>query len=309
MTVLFLSDFILPKSQLVPACVLIFASILWGLTWLPLHFLKDMGLDGIPLILISQAILAVLFSVTGWRIPIDKRNLLLILGIALCGGGAILCFTYALTYGEVIRVMVLFYLLPVWGVLGGKVFLEEEIDLWRWLGVVMAVFGAFIILGGWSVLQSPPSWIDAMALASGMLFAGNNMFFRGATEISLSSKLMAMCLGCSLLCALVLLSPSISWPQHTSNEAWWWLIAYTLVWMFIANIASQWAVTHMESGKSSIILIMELLAAVVSAMWIAGERFTTIEWLGCLLIVAAAIVESCRIPDDLPVEEKRTVIK
>jgi len=40
------------------------------------------------------------------------------------------------------------------------------------------------------------------------------------------------------------------------------------------------------------LLVFELVAAVVSAMWIAGERLDGAEWIGAALIVAAALLEA-----------------
>lgn len=80
------------------------------------------------------------------------------------GGAANICFNLAMIYGEVVRVMVLFYLLPVWGVLGGKFILGEQTNIWRWIGVALAIVGAFILLGGADILATPPNWLDLLAL-------------------------------------------------------------------------------------------------------------------------------------------------
>ncbi len=47
--------------------------------------------------------------------------------VCLLGGTANVCFVNALVYGEVVRTMLLFYLAPMWSVLGGRVFLGERI--------------------------------------------------------------------------------------------------------------------------------------------------------------------------------------
>jgi drug/metabolite transporter (DMT)-like permease len=51
-------------------------------------------------------------------------------------------------------------------------------------------------------------------------------------------------------------------------------------------------VTHLEAGRAAILLVFELVAATLSAMWIAGERLNGIEWMGAVLIVAAALLEA-----------------
>ncbi|MGB3961225.1 MAG: DMT family transporter, partial [Sulfurimonas sp.] len=207
-------------------------------------------------------------------------------------------FTYALIYGEVIRVMVLFYLLPLWGVLGGRIFLKESIDSWRYLGVALALVGAFVILGGFKAFETPPSWIDLIALLSGLFFAMNNLVFRAAQEVPVGSKITLMFGGSLLLSGTLLLMGVEAIPQSISGAAWSGIVLYAVFWLLIANIGSQWGVTHMEAGRSSIIIILELITAVVSATLIAGEIMQMNEYIGGALILAAALIEALRTKDD-----------
>lgn len=286
-------------SSRLPVIVLLSASILWGLSWLPLKTINGMGIDGIALTLSAYGILALtltpflLGQVSIWRK--HKRAMVLIF---LLGGGANLAFTYALINGEVIRVMVLFYLLPVWGVLGGKFFLKEDIDRWRWLGVSLAIGGAFLVLGGFDALSGAPSWIDLIALLSGFFFAFNNLVFRAAQAVPVVSKITVMFYGCFIFAAILIAGNVEPIPAFVSMDAWLALALYALIWLLAANIGSQWGVTHMEAGRSSIIIIMELITAVISATIIAGETMTSIELLGGGLIMIAAFIEALRTKDD-----------
>jgi drug/metabolite transporter (DMT)-like permease len=286
-------------SSRLPVIVLLSASILWGLSWLPLKTINGMGIDGIALTLSAYGILALtltpflLGQVSIWRK--HKRAMVLIF---LLGGGANLAFTYALINGEVIRVMVLFYLLPVWGVLGGKFFLKEDIDRWRWLGVSLAIGGAFLVLGGFDALSGAPSWIDLIALLSGFFFAFNNLVFRAAQAVPVVSKITVMFYGCFILAAILIAGDVEPMPAFVSMDAWLALALYALIWLLAANIGSQWGVTHMEAGRSSIIIIMELITAVISATIIAGETMNPIELLGGGLIMTAAFIEALRTKDD-----------
>jgi drug/metabolite transporter (DMT)-like permease len=282
-----------------PVMVLMGASMLWGLSWLPLKGINAMGIEGISLIFASYGILSLAF--TPWllrQMKTWKEHKKALLLIALLGGGASLCFTYALINGEVIRVMVLFYLLPLWGVLGGRFFLKEEIDRWRWLGVVLALAGAFLILGGFDVLGGEASWIDLIALLSGLLFSLNNLVFRAAQEVSVTSKIGAMFYGCFALAALLLVVGAEAFPSDISGSAWSALILYAFFWLLVANAGSQWSVTHMEAGRSSIIIILELITAVLSATLIAGESMSVTEYVGGALIVSAAFIEALRTKEE-----------
>lgn len=277
--------------------VLIGASILWGLTWLPLKALNEMGFDGVPLTFWLYLFLffIVLPWVVKYKMVLDQHWKTL-LAVSILGGGAQLAFNTALIYGDVIRVMVLFYLVPLWGVLGGKLFLQERIDGARWLGVAFSLLGAFLVVGGLHAFESPPSWIDGLAILSGFLFAMNNIAFRLTPHVPVTLKISFMFLGSIALASLVMMSmqmPLLS--AEISGQAWLWLLAYAAIWMIAANFGTQWAVTHMEAGRASIIIILELVVAVISASLILGESMTPIEMVGGTLILLAAFIEAKRV--------------
>jgi len=286
-----------------PVLVLMGASILWGLSWLPLKEINASGVDGIMQIFLTYGILVFILTPFLLKhieiIGVHKKALLL---IALFGGAANLAFTYALINGDVIRVMVLFYLLPIWGVLGGKIFLQESIDVWRYLGVILAIVGAFIILGGFNAFHTPPSWIDLVALLSGLFFAINNLFFRAVQTVPVIPKVTIMFFGCFALSAFFLFGDAQELSFHFTSEVWMMIIAYSIGWLLIANIGSQWGITHMEAGRSSIIIILELITAVISASIITNETMTSIEYIGGAFILSAALIEAVRTKDDAVVE-------
>ncbi|WP_028485938.1 DMT family transporter [Thiomicrorhabdus chilensis] len=279
--------------QTVAVSVLFAASILWGLSWLPLKYLNELGFDGLPLTLFLYLLMFVMMLPVIWSqrqyIPTSWRMLLL---IALLGGGAQLAFNTALIYGEVIRVMVLFYLVPLWGVLGGRIFLKEPIDRIRWLGMGLSIIGAFLIVGGMNAFIAPPSWIDGLALLSGFLFAMNNIAFRLTQAVPVKIKLASMFMGAFLLASFGLALQGQSVNLELGWTAWTALFAYGAIWMMIANFGTQWAVTHLEAGRSSIIVIMELVTAVISASLILGETMSSLEKVGGVMILLAAFIEA-----------------
>lgn len=279
-----------------PMATLIAASLMWGLAWLPLKHLERLGLSGIALTLAACGVAAIclvprlLREHRHWHG--QGRHLLL---IAALGGYANLAFTLAMIYGEVVRMMVLFYLLPVWGVLGGRLFLGERLDATRLAAVFAALFGAFLILGGFDALQGAVSWTDVLALACGMAFAGNNLVFRARQTIPIASKIAAMLLGATALAALALGAGLQPFPEVAAAD-WMAAAGYGLAWLLVATAGTQYGVTHMEAGRASIIIILELVTAVVSAVLIGGERMSAAEMAGGGLILLAAVVEARRNP-------------
>lgn len=263
--------------------------MLWGASWIPLKALNAKGADGLPLIAYAYSVLAVIALPWVWRQRASAHQRLhWLLAIVLFGGAANVCFSYAIIYGDVVRVMVLFYLLPAWGVLGGHFILKEPTQWWRWCGVVLALVGAFIILGGPKILTQPIHYLDFVAIGAGIFFTASNLVFRGVEQVSLAPKIFALFLGSSLLALLLLSSQP---PTKSPEFPFAWVALYACTWLLIANWGSLWAITKMAAGRSAIILIMELITAVATQVAFTGTSLHSYEWVGGSLILSAAVIE------------------
>lgn len=274
--------------------ILLMSSTGWGLTWLPLKGLNEMGLDGLLLILIAFASGSLLLL--PWLIKQHaawKNHIRFMLMIALTGGIANASFQTAMYHGDVIRVMILFYMLPVWSVIGGKLFLKEKIDLVRIIAVSLCLSGAYIILDVWHTSWHGITWIDILAISSGMGLAATNILFRFTQNVPVLSKVTAMFLGCTLLVgvSIIVSTTSIKLPENSAVPL---AILYGTVWLTLITIGTQWAVTQMEAGRSSVIIVMELVAAVLSLALITHAELKLYEIIGGLMVIGAAILEGSR---------------
>jgi drug/metabolite transporter (DMT)-like permease len=284
-------DLLLTDKKNVAVGALLLAGLLWGLTWIPFKYFGALGLTGVTLTLTSYGLIGlVALPWLAWRARrwLPQRGAVAM--IALTGGAANVCFVSALVQGEVVRVMLLFYLAPIWGVLGGRIFFGEPLTALRLAGVAAAVAGAFLLLGGPSVLDAPPGIVDGLALASGMLYASQNIATRLADRAPLDVKTLAVFVGCGVLSGTLVLASGTALPP-LSAAVLGQLAAFAGIWMMAAMAFTAYGVTHLEAGRAAILLVFELVAAVISAMWIAGERLEGIEWIGAALIVAAALLE------------------
>jgi drug/metabolite transporter (DMT)-like permease len=179
-------------------------------------------------------------------------------------------------------------------VLGGRVVLGEAIDGQRWLSVVAALVGAFLVLGGFQVSQEPLSLIDFMAVLSGMTLAFNNVLFRKLADVPVPVKTASMFSGCFLVAlALTIFGVQLP-PSGVPVGVWLELAAFGLLWISLATIGTMWGVEHLEASRSSILIIVELLTAVVSAALLSQRSLSTLEWAGGALIVTAAVLEAWR---------------
>jgi drug/metabolite transporter (DMT)-like permease len=281
-------------GQRAAVLALVGASLLWGLAWLPLKALSALGMAGLPLNVVafgasSLVLLPLLLrSHPEWR---GQARWLLLIG--LLGGYANMTFTLALMHGEVVRVMVLFYLLPAWGALGGRLFLGEAVDGPRLVAVALALLGAFLVLGGPDALGGRLSWVDLLAVTCGISFAANNLVFRARQSIPVPTKVAAMLAGCFVLAVgmTALTVPDLPPPGAAAG---WWAAAYGVGWVLVATAGTQWGVTRMAAARSAVIIILELLAAIISAVLIGGETMSAGQIVGATLILIAAYLEARR---------------
>jgi drug/metabolite transporter (DMT)-like permease len=281
-----------PDRSRLAVFALLVAGLLWGLTWMPFRYFGTQGLNGLTFTLVAYGLVGA--CVLPWLI-VKRADWLpqgrTVLLIALAGGGANVCFTSALMAGEVVRVMLLFYMAPVWGVIGGRLAFNEPITRLRIAAVVAAIVGAFLLLGGPAIFDTPPTWVDALALASGVLYASQNIFALAANRTPLYVKALCIYIGCAALAAVLVPLTGQVLPALPATLVWQ-LVAFAGIWMMAAMVLTVYGVSHLEAGRSAILLVFELVAAMVSAMWIGGERLNGLEWVGAALITSAALVEA-----------------
>jgi len=280
--------------------MLVVASCAWGLTWIPLKHFGGFGLNGLHVAAVAHGTLSLLalpFLLIRRGNWWHARGTML--GIALAGGLANVAFSSAILYGNVLRVMALFYLLPVWGVFGGALLLRERVDNRRKASVVLALLGAFLVLGGFTVFHQLPNWVDAVALLSGMALALNNIIFHKAEEVPVTQKVAFTFIGSCGWATFALVALQLPAPVDLAALVWMQVAAFGLAYLLPASIGTLWSVTQMEAGRSSVLIIVELLVAVASAAWYSRQLPTQTELAGGLLIVLAAVLESRpRLADD-----------
>jgi drug/metabolite transporter (DMT)-like permease len=272
--------------------LLFFSATLWGLTWWPVKQFASAGLTGPWLTLLSYGPIGFAGLYFVWRERAAwRQQLVLFLLLGLFGGWANTAFINALLIGDVVRVMLLFYLSPVWSVLGGWLFLGEKLSVRRLFAVGLALAGLWFVIGGAEAFNAPLSTSDLLALSAGLAFAGNNLISRATQSVPMTSKTVVVFLGCGIWSAA-----TVGWqhlPAPAMDESIGLaLLAYGFFWMLLATATWQYGVTHLETGRAGVILITELVVAVLSVTWFGAEHMLPRIWLGGLLIAAASLIEA-----------------
>ncbi|WP_169924045.1 DMT family transporter [Sulfurifustis variabilis] len=281
------------RMHLLPVASLLLGAGLWGVIWYPMRLLEGHGLSGIWLTLILYAAaLAASLPVTlpaARELVAHRRTLL---PLALAGGWTNIAFVLAILDGNVMRVLLLFYLSPVWAVILGWIILGERVSnrSLATLGVAMA--GALLLL--WDPVSGVP-WpqhnSDWLALSAGFAFALSNVFVRKGQEASIAAKSLAVWVGVAVIAyALIALFrvPSPGVEATVTLGA----VALGVFGILLMTVLVQYGVTHMPIHRSAVILLFELVSGAISQQLLTDEVMTAADWSGGALIIVAAYISA-----------------
>lgn len=283
------------KQNVMPVAGLLSGALVWGLIWYPYRALHDANISGALAtgMTYAFALLCGAFILPRlWR-ERDSLNgwvLLIILG----AGWANLGYVMGMLYGDVMRVLLLFYLAPVWTILFSYWLLGEKLDRYGYAIVWLSLGGALIML--WKPelgLPIPHSVADWMGLTAGMGFALSNVVTRRSTHLSLEVKA-----SCQWVGTLTLSLPFIWWQggmlqqlAAVSLSTWGLMLLMGLV-LCTTSFAVQYGVTHMAANRAVVLFLFELVVAAISAWFLAAESMDMREWMGAALIVSATLLSS-----------------
>jgi drug/metabolite transporter (DMT)-like permease len=265
---------------------------MWGLFWWPLKAFDAAGIHSGFVQVFAYSLSALVLLPFAWRRQSIWRNQTgLLLLIALLGGWANASFATSLAEGSVVRVMLLFYLAPVWTIIAARIFLAEAFTRLRLTALLLALAGLFATLGGPEIFAAPLSTTDLLALSSGLAFALNNVAIRAGHGLPELIRALAVFAGCAVISlGFMLWNPQ---PLPTLNALHVWaLVALGLLWILPGTLATFYGVARLDAGRAAILLLTELVVGVFSAVLIGGEHLSMQEVVGGALILSAAVIEA-----------------
>jgi len=281
------------SPPVLPVISLLFTATLWGVSWYPLRIADSHGMPGIWTTLIIYSCAVVVGCLVNWRWLVDfKLQPKLLAVIAVANGWLNVSFILAVIDGHVVRVILLFYLSPLWSTLLGWLILKERMSVWSVVTLALAMIGAMIMLWDPSLgIPWPQHYTDWLAISSGMAFSVSNVTVRKLQHVSLRIKTLAAWLGVTLIATCWIWLSDVAVPQASAN-VWLFTILIGSTLIIIMTTTVQYGVTHMPVYRSAVILLFELVAGAASAQWFSNEIIEFKEWIGGGLIVIAGYVSA-----------------
>ena len=283
-----------PQAGLAAAALIVNAAV-WGLSWWPFRHLDAQGLHPLWATALVYALISLLLLALRPRSLFDLLKPGPLWVILLASGTTNAAFNWAVSIGDVVRVVLLFYLMPLWAVLLARLLLGEAITA-RALGrVALGLGGAAIVLwpqGGGSAAAAAFTLADGLSILGGFSFALNNVMLRRERERSEAARAVAMFLGGAVVATGVGLAlaqgGTVPLPTGDGGASWWpWALALTLGFL-VANLCLQYGASHLPASRSAVIMLTEVPFAAVSAVALGAGALTWPLAIGGLLILASA---------------------
>lgn len=281
------------KQNLFPVAGILSGALVWGLIWYPYRVLQGTGVSG-PLATLITYLLAMLCG--AFMLPRVWRELpragWWAAGLVLSAGWANLGYVLAMLHGEVMRVLLLFYLAPLWTILFSYWLLGERLDRYGYMVIALSFSGAVIMLWeprlGLPLPQNISEWIG---LTAGMSFALSNVVSRRAAHLNVESKTYSVLLGTALLAI-----PLLWWQDGIRAQVLaagvdsWLILGLLGITLCAIGYAVQFGIAYLLSNRAMLLFLFELVVAAISSYFLAGEAMQPRDWLGALLIVSASLL-------------------
>ena len=285
----------------------------WGLVWIPLHWFSQQSVHPVVLTFFAYFILVLLFF-------FFKKNYFLnfflskeILFLGLAYGTTNLLFNWAITVGEVLRIVFLFYLMPVWSSVIAFFLIKEKINYFASFRIFLAILGTFLILvyeningESWAVnFSSGIGLADYLAIIGGICFALGNVLLRKSTNYDSLTKTFSIFFGTFVVSVVFLFfnfiisSPEPSfvtnflqdWSlnDHLLEKFFFGFIAFTFA-LGLANFFLQLGASKLPVNVTSTLLLVEVFVAMLSTSLIDKSFLSLNEYIGGTLILLSAIL-------------------
>jgi drug/metabolite transporter (DMT)-like permease len=218
--------------------------------------------------------------------------------IFVASGATNATFNWSVSIGDVVRVVLLFYLMPLWSLLLARVILKEKLTAGAIVRVVMALAGAALVLSHGEAAEGGAAsntglLPDVLALLGGFAFALNNVMLKRESAQPEEGRALAMFLGGAVVAGITAAGLSavgaagVQWPVGSTQ---WLLPALGLAIAFMAsNLCLQYGAARLSAAATAVVMPCEVLFAALTSVWWGGATLHPTVLIGGALILAATL--------------------
>lgn len=190
---------------------------------------------------------------------------------------------------------------PVWVALAAWLFFREKLNRRFWLGLVLTLSGAVVVLGNNVLLNPKVTWGDLLGLLSGLFYAAyyivtqrararlDAITYMGIVDVASCLTLLIICLAAGL--------PLTGFPPLTYGV----FLGAAVVSQIMGHVSLSYALGHLPASLVSPTMLAQPVISALLAIPLLGESLQPGQWLGGLAVLAGIyLVNQRRAPDPAP---------
>ena len=281
-----------------PNLTVVISCLFWGTYWIPLRLIDKSNNGSVWPIFIGFLLLSLILIkplLRSFKAVFIQKNYYFFVGCFFAALGISL-YSESLLRGEIAKVVVLFYLCPIWGTIFAKIILNQALTLKRIFSILIGIIGLEIIIGVEEGIFLPSTVVEWIAVLAGLTWAMSTTIFHlaGTTKdidkTSLTSFLIPFLF---LLLCLIPGGRNIELADNlfSIHPIYIWIILFTVVWLLPSILLIYSSVEILDPGRINILLAFEVVVGFISAGILTNEVITHREYIGAILVISACFVD------------------
>ena len=281
-----------------PNLTVAISCLFWGTYWIPLRFIDRSSNSSVWPIILSFIFLALILIFPLYQTIKDiffKKNFFFLFACVFCAF-AITLYSESLLRGEIAKVVILFYLCPIWGTILARIFLNQRFNFVRISSIMFGLIGLEIIVGFDQGIFIPSTIVEWLAITAGFSWSVGMVFFHLAKSTSGINKTSITALLIPFLFLIFTLVPggrSLEYSNFIFDDIsiFFWIICFGLVWILPSIFLTYISVEVLDPGRINILLAFEVVVGFLSANFLTNEIIGLREIFGAFFVISACLID------------------
>ena len=287
-----------------PNITVVISCLFWGTYWIPLRLIDKSNNGSVWPICISFLLLSIILIkplLRSFNIVFIHKNYYFFIGCLFAAIGISL-YSESLLRGEIAKVVVLFYLCPIWGTIFARIILHQSFTIKRICSIILGLIGLEIIIGVEEGIFFPSAIVEWIALLAGLTWAMSTTFFHladtthGVEKTSLTSFLIPFLF---LLLCFIPGGRNIGLANNllSIHPIYIWMILFAVIWLLPSILLTYFSVEVLDPGRLNILLAFEVVVGFLSAALLTEEVISYREYLGAVFVITACFVDVVKVKE------------
>ena len=281
-----------------PNLTVIFSCLFWGTYWIPLRSIDSVNSGSVWPLFLSFLLLALILvkplikSITNIFI---NKNYFFLAGCFFAALGISL-YSESLLRGEIAKVVVLFYLCPIWGTIFARFILNHSFTIKRIFSIILGIIGLEIIVGFEKGIILPSTTVEWIALLAGLMWAMSMTLFNLANTTSGVEKTSLTAFLIPFVYLFLCFIPggrnlAIPYSLLSIHPIYIWMILFAIIWLLPSILLTYFSVEVLDPGRINILLAFEVAVGFLSSALLTSEIIGFREYIGAIFVVSACFVD------------------